>query len=95
MEVAAEKKKKKIKRIKRKKKKTAKMFNCVSKEHSVVGKGSALKPWVWLVPIQQLSDWLVSCNGSGGRTMEAKEKKFHTDHTGHSNYSRLHRGANS
>lgn len=58
------------------------MFTCVSKEHSVVGKGTALKSGVWLVPIQQLSDWLVSCNGGGSRTMEAKEKSFHMDHTG-------------
>lgn len=52
------------------------MFNRVSKEHLVVRKGSALKPWVWLVPIQQLPDWLVSCNVGGGHTMEAKESKF-------------------
>lgn len=64
MEVASEGKKmiKKDKRLNT----TAKMFNCVSKEHSVVGKGSTLKPWVWLVPIQQLPDWLVSGNGGGG-----------------------------
>lgn len=37
--------KKKTKRIK-KINKTAKMFNCVSREHSVVGKGTALKSGV-------------------------------------------------
>lgn len=42
-EVAGEKKKiKGFKKIN----KTAKMFNCVSKEHSVVGKGTALKSGV-------------------------------------------------